>query len=1265
MTEHFPHSPPIPTQGRSAHYTIAPSLLQPAAHQPRTNGPRDIVFIRTDQSIDHITQAADQLPQHVFAAALIRSDTGLSLDRKAQVDINISHSNAADLDAQNDLIASLNDNLMQEPFPSSGPLWHVDILTNDNGPFAVGLSVDRDGIDPISFNHMTLCFEALLTRSNVPEDDPSLIHWAAGYLAPFETANRLPFEQSTGNGPKTVSVDLPEHYDSLRRVNPSQARLSAHIAWGLTLARLSHLPYAIFGSYDTAISDNQPAPYCLSAKAGMTIEDLSTQAQSQLSFYAQAPQLDLKTVRHAIGLPDDQSLFKTTLSTTTPLAPANAPDEDCAIYIAATSIQAQFAPRFTADAARRIMLYFAKCLEAIIKLPSQTPLQHVTMIHRPERERILSIGACETQLRTELDMVQILEQQAQRTPEAPALSQMGSPNSPLSYLELSQASNRVAHSLMARGITHGDVVAICLERSPEFVIAMFAILKAGAIYVPVDPAYPSANKEHMQTDSGAKFVITQTGLETAPQVPPLLITDLMNEDHPSSCPEAPKDPDRVAYMIYTSGTTGKPKGVVTTHRGTISHALAILSPYDFAPSHTVLQCSSMSFDVSVSEILGAYLSGAHLVLRNDRLLQDVEYCIEQLAKHYIAIAMLPMAFWCVLTEEMYRSGARLPSTLKSVIVGGERATPNILQKWREVTKGIRWINAYGPTETAVYATIYIEDDTWSPDQEVPIGRPLEQCNVHILCYDGSLAPLGVKGFLWISGVCVAKAYHNRPDLSAEKFHEDAARLDPHLAPNRYYNTGDVALWNSNDNLDFFGRIDRQVQVRGFRVELPAIERSLEAHSGVERAMIAVLDEGTTSARLLAFVQLKDPNQPIAAESLRDVASQFMPRNIAPTIHFLTEFPKTPNGKVDFAALIAQAQHAQAGTDTGAENTAAQDDTTSMLCTLFAQCLGLEQFSPNMSFFAQGGHSLLALRLSAAIDQQFGRRLSVAELINHPTPRAVREVLGQSQSQTPLITQITPHGAGIPIYGIHVLGALGEFYRSVADHLNHAHAVFGVTILGSIEESSALSVAQTCEIYADQIDAHAPKGQPVALGGVSLGGVYAITVADLLRKKGRSVAQVFLFDSDGPMGRPYAPKSTRLARHARYFASQPIAYTRHYLSHRAYDYVETRWVRERLIPWLDPQMGHIYKDLIRHKALIEDNQAKTDQHQVPVYDGPVTYVQADLFAMEDEAAVAALFGWRALCPQIVSHSVPTTHLGLFYPPHDQHTARIIRDTLSTT
>lgn len=1225
------------------------------AHQTTTLQTQTLL-VRYQGDADTLHSALLRMSADHHAARLTRSSQGLCLAPTLTPLIEIcDFEDIGDLD-HNDLLLLFHEHQEAMPFPTTGPRWQAAILSQNGDIFAVALSADAHDIPLSALRAMS---DALTNGTHAATDHSAWLSHCARTLAPFDQANQLPYRSANAAGPKTIFTELPPHFDTLLSSNAQRASQVAHIAWAITLARLSHAPHAVFGSYDHRLPDGLPAPICFEFNGLTTVSEIEASYLVQSALFTHGLNPSLAQLRDYLHLPDGLSLFKTTLSTTTPLPQANAEDEDCAIFVGPNSIQAQFGPFYSRDAARRILEYFGTTLESVLKASSDATLRTITTLPASECQETLSIGNCATSEVSSLDMVDILEAQSRATPEAPALSQMGREGAPMSYAQLDDASNQMAHALRARGVRAGDVVAICLERSPAFIISMFGILKAGGIYVPVDPAYPRANKEHMQTDSGAKYVITQDGIETAPSVPALMAHDLMAEDHPKTpLMDRPTDPDRVAYMIYTSGTTGKPKGVVTTHRGTISHALAILTPYNFAQNHIVMQCSSMSFDVSVSEILGAYLTGAHLVLRNDAFLQDIDACIALLAKYEIAIAMLPMAFWCVLTEEMHRTGKRLPATLKSVIVGGERATPNILAKWREVTKDVRWINAYGPTETAVYATIYIEDELWDPSKEVPIGRPLDQCNVHILCYDGTLAPLGVKGFLWISGVCVAQGYHNRPELTHEKFHDGTGRIDPHLPENRYYNTGDVAMWNMDRNLDFFGRIDRQVQVRGFRVELPAIERALESHQNVERTMVATLNEGTTAARLVAFVQVKDPERPLNEDELRDMAADYVPRNIAPAIHIVPDYPKTPNGKVDMLALIAMVDHP---TEQGSDATPA-DPVVAQLCTLFAAVLGMERFDPNMSFFGHGGHSLLALRLVSMIDQSFGKRLTVAQLINHPSPAQAAQLMASSSEASNMITNIQPNGTGIPIYGLHVLGSLGEFYQGIAGHLGPNQPLFGLTILGSEHEDRATSIDEICTLYADQIDSHAPKDQAVILAGVSLGGVFALTVAQILHDRGRDVAHVILFDTDGPTGRRYAPKITRMARHLGYFATAPIAYTRHYLSHRAYNYVETPWVRERLIPWLDPEMGQHYKDLIRHRDLISANETLSAAHEPPRYQGAVSYIHADLYSMEDPAAVSEAFGWRIYCPNLTYYRIPTTHLGLFYPPFDAQTAQVIRTAL---
>jgi amino acid adenylation domain-containing protein len=486
---------------------------------------------------------------------------------------------------------------------------------------------------------------------------------------------------------------------------------------------------------------------------------------------------------------------------------------------------------------------------------------------------------------------QMFSEQARSQPEALAIL-FG--DQQLTYGELDRRSNQLARYLRTLGVGAESLVALCCERSIEMVVGILGTLKAGGAYLPLDPNYPAERLSFMLADSGAQILLTQATL--ADRLPDFtgkrvcLDRDwALIAEQPSDQPDEAARPDNLAYMIYTSGSTGKPKGTLLEHRGLCNLAAAQKAAFAVDASARVLQFSSLSFDASVWETFMALVNGAALVLAEADRLASPPALQRLLQEQRVTHATLPPSVLLVLPAE------DLPD-LRVLVAAGEACPEELVARWG---RGRCFFNAYGPTETTVCATLY----ACAPEQSgpPPIGRPLPNFRVHVVDERLQPVPVGVPGELLIGGAGLARGYHNRPDLTAEKFIPDPFSKIPNA---RLYRSGDLARYRPDGNVEFLGRIDHQVKLRGFRIELGEIEANLLRHPGVRQTAVVVAG---IPERLVAFLVPTEENSP-ETDELRAFLRASLPEYMLPNAYLSIEaLPLSPSGKVDRRSLAGQVE----------------------------------------------------------------------------------------------------------------------------------------------------------------------------------------------------------------------------------------------------------------------------------------------------------------------------------------------------------------------
>ncbi|HEY4050821.1 MAG TPA: amino acid adenylation domain-containing protein, partial [Acidobacteriaceae bacterium] len=544
---------------------------------------------------------------------------------------------------------------------------------------------------------------------------------------------------------------------------------------------------------------------------------------------------------------------------------------------------------------------FIELLHSVLSSPG-AELWQLSMLPAAERDQLVEEwNDTGTPFPTGHCVHQLFEEQAARTPQATAVVFQ---DRELSYGELNRRANQLAHHLRKLGVRPDDRVAICVERSFQMIVALLAVLKAGAAYVPLDPAYPLERLGFMLEDSEPVALLTQNHLLSllANKVS-VSVLDL-EQDAALWAMEAETNPDpqalrlnvhHLAYVIYTSGSTGQPKGVMVEHRSVVNQISALKLHYELSESDRILQFAPFTFDMSVEEIFGALLSGAALVLRSEQWLESEESFWACCESFRISCANLPPAFWQQLIKERSRA---IPRSLRQISLGGEAVRQSALSTWFKRRGYLpRLVNAYGPTETTVNATLL--EVTPEHIAYSLIGRPIWNTRIYILDGHGAPVPVGVAGELYIGGAGVARGYLKRPELTAERF-----IASPFVEGERLYKTGDVGRYLADGNIEFLGRNDDQVKIRGFRIELGEIEARLGSHAGVGEATVVAREEESGDKRLVAYYTCA-PAEVVEAEDLREHVAAALPEYMVPSAYVqLSAFPLTPNGKLDRRALPA-------------------------------------------------------------------------------------------------------------------------------------------------------------------------------------------------------------------------------------------------------------------------------------------------------------------------------------------------------------------------
>jgi amino acid adenylation domain-containing protein len=769
---------------------------------------------------------------------------------------------------------------------------------------------------------------------------------------------------------------------------------------------------------------------------------------------------------------------------------------------------------FEAATAHRFLAQLELLLDRATAAPD-APLATIALLTEAEHARIVGEWSGTPAARPEATVHDLVIYQCAATPSFVA-AEYGA--DVLTYRDLDLRSRQLAMYLGHHGVTSGTRVGVFLEPSLEFAVALLGTLRAGGVCVPLDRGYPAERLAYMLADAGIDTVLTASALaaELPAQVPQIVRLDA---DWPmvAAGPQRPLptvEPADAAYVLYTSGSTGQPRGIVLSHRGLVNHHLGVCELYGLTDRDRTLQFCSVSFDVCIEEIYPTWIAGGTVVFKPRQLLGVGADFAEWIATCRITVLNLPTGYWHEWVSALSQAHATVPSCVRLVLIGGDRANATLLARWRQVAgPRTRLMNAYGPAEATITATVYELPGTPTPDEtrrEIPIGRPLSNVRVYVLDESGKSAPAGIPGEICIGGVGVGIGYLGRAELTAERFLSDP--FDP-TGTGRMYRTGDRARYRNDGTLEFLGRTDFQVKIRGYRIEPAEVEAILAQHPAVESAAVVPFDSAAGGKRLAAYV-VPQGKLPPAPEALRRWARERLPEYMVPSaVTLLDALPLTSNGKVDRRALPAPDPVSMEGTTYALPRTTLQWQ----LVQIWERLLGIEPIGIHDDFFDRGGHSLLAARMLFEVERATGLRVPLTTLFDCATIEHLAKELQQvaqmgagARAELIVVQQGSP--GKVPIAFVHGDWSGGGLYcRNLAVALGPDQPFYALPPHLPDDPGAPRTIEDMARAHVTVLRTRQPHG-PYRLGGYCNGGFIALEMARLLRVEGEQVDQLFVVDA---------------------------------------------------------------------------------------------------------------------------------------------------------
>jgi amino acid adenylation domain-containing protein/FkbM family methyltransferase len=907
---------------------------------------------------------------------------------------------------------------------------------------------------------------------------------------------------------------------------------------------------------------------------------------------------------------------------------------------------------FDASTIARMSGHFQTLLEESASDPSR-PLGDLRLLTEAERQQMLVEWNDTVKTYDQRAVHELFEAQVERAPDTIAAV---FEDQWVTYRELNARANRLSRYLKRLGVGPEAPVGLCLERSIEMVVGILGVLKSGGAYLPLDPAYPRERLAVILEDSQGPILLTQRRLaEKLPGDRARIIC--LDADLESMSGESNDDPayhvmlDNACYVIYTSGSTGLPKGVVNTHRGVCNILLWMRNAYGLSEDDRVVQKASFTFDMSVCEIFWPLLTGACLVIARPDGHRDSAYLTKLILEEGItAIHFVSSALQVLLDDPEFNKS----KGLRYVICSGEALSLELQEKFFE-RMPCQLLNLYGVTEAAVETTHWSCERN-SDRKSAPIGEPISNTSIYLLDGDFRPVPLGALGELHIGGIGLARNYLGRPDLTSEKFVPDPIGNEP---GGRLYKTGDLTRYRPDGVIEYLGRFDHQVKVRGHRIETGEIEVALSAHRGVDGAVVIAREDVPGDKQLVAYIVSKSAPPP-QADELRNHVKESLPDFMAPSAFvFLESFPLSRNGKLDRKTLPPPVRDGRAA---GENFLPPRDNLEFQLTELWGDILGVKNVGVKDDFFALGGHSLMAVRLMARVREQYDQALPLSTLFQYTTVESLASILRGQVSPSPYspLVEIRRGNSKTPIFCVHPLGGEVVCYVDLARRLPAEQPFYGLQARGLGGEAPLTSVEEMAYHYIQAMRAVQPAG-PYMIGGWSFGGTMAFEMARQIREAGETVGLLAIIDAGVPRrdgGVPDVPEMDD-TEFMLYLFGEYISISREEFKLLApderHDYLlKELKAQDMFPPDFGPVEARFYFDLakVNFQALLK--------YAPRPYDGKVTLFRSS----ERPGLTDPTLGWGQLAAGGVDiHVVAGRHHEIVLRPHVQSLAEALMTSLN--
>ena len=752
---------------------------------------------------------------------------------------------------------------------------------------------------------------------------------------------------------------------------------------------------------------------------------------------------------------------------------------------------------FDRETINRMIAHLQTLLESGLRSPDGD-VSRLPMLTEVESQQILvEWNNTDCSYPDEKCIHELFEAQVERSPNSIAAVFGGVE---LSYRELNGRANQLAHHLRRLGVRSEAVIGLYADGPLGQIVGLLGILKAGAAYIPLDPAYPKERLKAMLDDAEVSLLVTQEHLladvlhEPCQQV--VCLDGGWTEDGTQSRSnlENVATPDGVAYVLYTSGSTGAPKGIPITHRSVVNFLDSMQRELCLTPEDRVLAATTINFDMAVLEIYLPLMAGATVSLVDRATAVDGVAMAEHASDPRITLIQATPAMWQLLLEAGWIGNRRLKA-----ISGGEAMSRELAGELLSRCGSV-W-NGYGPTETTVYASVCKIGAIGQG--RVPIGRPIGNTQLYILDHHLQPRPVGIPGEIYVGGLGVARGYLNRPELTAEAFIPDIFRRK---TKNRLYKTGDYGRYCADGNIEYLGRIDHQVKIRGFRVELDEIEGALRQHPAVHDAVVLAREDVPGDKKLVAYIVAEQRTQLTVTEVLRHLHARLPSYMLPSACVFLKALPLTLNGKVDRRALPSPESTLSRIDE---DYVAPKNDSERRLAVAWKKVLDRQLIGTRDNFFYHGGDSLLAARLIREIEKTWGKKVPLAALYQAPTIEQLANTLSREVGSASLLIPIQPVGSRPPLFWFH-----GERSNVGLPHyLGEEQPLYGIFHQGHDGRPARYTTVEAmANHYKAEIRRVQPRG-PYYLGGYCFGGIVAFETAQRLQKDGDTVDLLALLDPD--------------------------------------------------------------------------------------------------------------------------------------------------------